>query len=156
MNTSILGMTNMESIIDIQNTTDTTDTANTEKRICNICTEEIDNHKIVKLKCDPLRHIFCIECITDWYKEIKKIIKTGNYYTQRMCPICRNYGGYLPLMDGQLYIKGIHKNVHINTCVKIDPNPSICNQKLKTKDGYCILVGKTEFGGKCGKHKNCV
>jgi hypothetical protein len=118
--------------------------------ICNICSEEIEKNQEVKLVCDP-KHIFCIECITEWYKQVRRLKHTKNYYTPRMCPICRRYGGYLPLMDGNIYIKGIHKNPNPNENKKED---QICNKKLKTKDGFCTAVGKVEFGGRCGRHKN--
>jgi len=118
--------------------------------ICNICSEEIEENQEVKLVCDPSKHIFCIECITEWYKQIKRLKNVGNYYTLRMCPICRGYGGYLPFREGQIYIKGIHKSLNQNHTKNED---KICNQKLKTKDGYCTAGGKIEFGGRCGKHK---
>ena len=96
--------------------------------ICNICSEEIEENQEVKLVCDPSKHIFCIECITEWYKQIKRLKNVGNYYTLRMCPICRGYGGYLPFREGQIYIKGIHKSLNQNHTKNED---KICNQKLK-------------------------
>jgi hypothetical protein len=125
--------------------------------ICNICSEKINDDKIVSLKCDPEKHIFCYDCIFDWYNEIKKSKTYQNYTISRMCPICRNDGGFLPLYKDDIPIK----DIHAKNCFKI-PKPQsihslyqngICGAKLKTKDGYCQSIGKQMYGGFCGKHK---
>jgi len=74
---------------------------------CNICTEEIPNDKVVSLGCNPLKHIFCYDCIFDWYNQLKLKPNISNYGMIRMCPICRENGGYLPLY-GNKYVRGIH------------------------------------------------
>ncbi len=119
------------------------------KYICNICTEEIENDKIIGLKCNPLKHVFCYDCIFDWYKQLasKKYKYTGNYNMQNMCPICRKGGGLLPISHDKK-IKGIH-------CMVQTPAQSIkiCGCKINNETGYCNAIGNDKYGGYCGKHK---
>ena len=116
---------------------------------CNICSEEINKDNMVRLKCDPDKHYFCYSCILDWFKEVKKLRYT-NHYIANMCPICRKNGGFLPINDDVIPIKGIHL---IKTVSKNNKTTSqICGVKLKTKDGYCQCIGKSAYGGLCGIH----
>lgn len=119
---------------------------------CNICSEEINKDNMVRLKCDPDKHYFCYSCILDWFKEVKKLRYT-NHYIANMCPICRKNGGFLPVNDGIVPIKGIHviKTVNKNTKASVE-NVAKCGVKLKTKDGFCQCVGKEAYGGLCGIH----
>ena len=140
---------------------------NNNSNICNICSDNIIGNNAIGLKCNPTKHIFCYECIYDWYKELKKNKYTNNYSIKNMCPICRKNGGLLPVHSKFKTINGIHdikidtnqvvnKPVKINI-VDINPNklPFECGVKLKTKDGYCVSYGKKMYGGFCGKHFNC-
>lgn len=116
---------------------------NKEKDItytCNICSDVIDDNKIVGLKCDPTKHIFCYECIFSWYKQLKKKSKNNNYMITTMCPICRKNGGHLPIIE-------------VNN-QDINPNKQFyeCGIKLSSKDGYCTIMGKDIYNGFCGKH----
>lgn len=139
------------------------------KHSCNICCEQIDSDKIVGLACNPDKHIFCYECITDWYNEIKvkkkHHIYHSNYTIITMCPICRENGGLLPLAKDTPYVKGIHivnYNNKMSKNSKINKNgtssstyiPVICGVKLCTKTGFCNSFGKEEYGGVCGRHKS--
>ena len=125
---------------------------------CNICLEDIEDDKIVSLICHP-SHIFCYDCIFDWYKEIKSSINTHNNYSHKnICPICRKNGGFLPIHSNFTPVKGINILNKTKTSIPIDiinPNkqPHECGAKLKTKSGYCLLLGKSVYGGFCGKHK---
>ena len=141
--------------------------------LCNICAETIADDNAVGLKCNPTKHIFCYECILDWYKELNKNKNVNNYTIKNMCPICRKNGGLLPVHKKIKSIKGIHdiKEVVIPitsetnitnktnklTTVDINPNklPHSCGAKLKTKDGYCQAMGKKVHGGFCGRHASC-
>ena len=102
------------------------------KFLCNICSEEIDKDKIIALKCNPTKHIFCYDCIFDWYKEVSKNKNTHyqNYSKKNMCPICRENGGLLPLCNKYKFTKGIHY-------IKIENTINICNAKLKNGKGLC-------------------
>jgi hypothetical protein len=142
----------------------TQDENSENKHMCNICCEQIDSDKIVGLGCNPNKHIFCYQCITDWYNEIKIKKKTNIYHSNytiiTMCPICRENGGLLPLAKNTAYVKGIHI-VNYNNIIKtnkINKNEStpivLCGVKLSTKNGFCSALGKTEHGGVCGRHKN--
>ncbi len=134
---------------------------NNNQYICNICTEDIDKDKIIGLKCNPKKHIFCYDCIFDWFKILKnKKNNFGNYSISNMCPICRKSGGLLPICDGYDIIKNIH-NIEANKLKKASDNNSKnlinpnkleheCGFKLLTGNGYCKLLGKYE--GLCGKH----
>ena len=127
---------------------------------CNICLEDIEDDKIVSLICHP-SHIFCYDCIFDWYKEIKNSINNHNNYSHKnICPICRKNGGFLPIHSNYIPIKGINifekkvnnsKNINF---ININPNKQSheCGVKLKTKPGYCLSLGKNKYGGFCGKH----
>ena len=109
---------------------------NNTKYICNICSEQIDNDKIIGLKCNPSKHIFCYNCILDWYKQVSKKNNTNfhNYTQKNMCPICRKNGGLLPSCKDTKFIKGIHYiNKEINKEIKLN----ICNAKLKNGKGFC-------------------
>lgn len=114
--------------------------------ICNICTESIEPHKIIGLKCNYKKHTFCFDCINDWYLETKFNIKSSynnNYNVIRMCPICRKNGGYLPNLKDK-YCKDIH--------YKDKEFKKTCGYKLKNKDDYCLSIGHSHYDHKCKKH----
>ena len=78
--------------------------------ICNICSDKITEN-IIALKCEPTKHIFCYDCILEWYSVLKKkksaYTYSNNYSIITMCPVCRNDGGLLPCCYGEKF-KGIH------------------------------------------------
>lgn len=118
---------------------------------CNICSENIENDQIIGLKCNPLKHIFCYECINEWYISIKNKQYNTNYTMRNMCPICRKSGGLLPLYNTP-YIKGIHQIFNTNNTIKLNEVPKECGVKFKTKEGCCKSIGKPQYGGFCGIH----
>jgi hypothetical protein len=79
--------------------------------LCNICAEDItDLSKKVILKCNP-QHIFCYDCIFDWYFKNKgnnSSASSGNMYKYATCPICQKDGGFLTLPEGKVGIENIH------------------------------------------------
>ena len=125
---------------------------NNNKFVCNICSDIIEKDNIIGLKCNLKKHIFCYDCIYDWYLVTKKNYNNNinsNYNFIRMCPICRKNGGYLPNLNNN-YTKDIHyKN--------IDGNQEIvqtCGFKLKGKDDYCMNTAKKSYNNLCKKHYN--
>ena len=122
--------------------------------ICNICSESIDKHKIIGLACNLEKHIFCYDCIFDWYFHLYKKKKHENYNMINMCPICRKNGGLLPMIpSADLYIKQLHYLLKPNV-VDLNSNiPGICGAMLKTKNECCKNIGKVEYHGFCGIHK---
>ena len=133
--------------------------------ICNICSDEITEN-IIALKCEPTKHIFCYDCILEWYSILKKKKSsyTNNYSIITMCPVCRNNGGLLPCCYGEK-IKGIHiidktqkEQSNIILEEKIDPasdilkNKTVCGYKLVSKVGNCQLKCNPKYGGFCKKH----
>jgi hypothetical protein len=125
---------------------------NKVKYICNICSEEIEDDKVIGLKCNPDKHIFCYDCIIEWYKELKVSKKNSNmnYDIFNMCPICRDNGGLLPVYKNDKVIKGIHiPNYHLLNKNNLNNK---CGMKLLTKNKYCSFIGKPEFNNLCGKH----
>ena len=111
---------------------------------CNICTDKISKNNIIGLKCNFKKHIFCYDCISDWYAEIKN----KHSYTKNMCPICRKNGGLLPILNETSFIKNIH--------YKEDDTDGIrqnCGCILKNKKTICFNMGKKEFNNKCTRHK---
>ena len=116
------------------------------KFICNICSLEIESNKIIGLKCNYKKHIFCYDCINDWYKEIRfnvKSVMCSNYNIIRMCPICRKNGGYLPHLGGD-YFHDIH-------CDK-NQNRITCGHPLRNKKDYCMSLGNSIYNNKCKRH----
>ena len=69
---------------------------------CAICYEKLNDNQIT-LSCN---HIFHYDCILNSYKH--SIIKPDRNKKIRICPYCRTYGGYLPLMNNTYPFKGIH------------------------------------------------
>jgi len=125
---------------------------------CNICSDSIDKDKIIGLKCDPSKHIFCYDCIFDWYKILKKKHGSQHYPMMNMCPICRKNGGLLPIIEGIDPVKSIHNFKMLKNKIPqkqlINPNKleHECGLKLLTTNGYCKLIGK--YDGLCGKHSS--
>lgn len=122
---------------------------NNDKFICNICSDVIDNNKIIGLKCNVKKHVFCFDCINDWYIETKKNMVhniNSNYNFCRMCPICRKNGGYLPNLKKK-YIKEVHYSKDLDNIVQT------CGYQLKNKD-YCMNLGQKCYNNLCKKHYN--
>ena len=120
---------------------------------CNICSEEIPHDKIISLKCNPKKHIFCYDCIYEWYIQLNKKKNTSNYPILKICPMCRKSGGLLPMYGDIKYIKNIHfVNNNVKKEIEINPEkkPGECGVKLKTKNGYCTAAGK--YNGFCKTH----
>ena len=123
---------------------------------CNICSDNIDEDRIIGLKCDPSKHIFCYDCIFDWYKILKKKHGSQHYPIMNMCPICRKNGGLLPIIDGIDPVKTIHNFKTLKNklpqiqLINPDKLEHECGFKLLKNNGYCKLIGK--FDGLCGKH----
>lgn len=120
--------------------------------VCNICSESIEENKIVRLKCNPTKHIFCYDCIYDWYKFLKKPLSFGNYTIKTMCPICRKNGGLLLLPDGKHFEQGIHVNNLSDTDIDTDTSIKECGYKLKSSNNTCIVIGNTLYDGLCKTH----
>ena len=128
------------------------------KYLCNICSDPISKDKIISLKCNPDKHIFCYDCIKEWYCEISNKKKHKhhheNYTIITMCPICRCNGGLLPVYKNDIPIKGVNNMINI---IPINiPSQKVlshkCNAKFKTKEGYCQSLGKPMYNGFCGLH----
>jgi hypothetical protein len=116
---------------------------------CNICSDIIENDKIIALGCDPSKHIFCYDCIFDWYKELKINKKSEYNCISTMCPICRKNGGLLPMHNNYSFMQGIHIYNNLNNLT------GICGAKFSTKTGYCKKIGKPCYGGFCVTHIKC-
>lgn len=131
---------------------------NENKYLCNICTDEIEDDKIIALKCNRKKHIFCYDCIYEWYLQTHK---SQHYTTKNICPICRKNGGLLPIYGDIKPLKKIHildnvNNVNNVKKIEININPSKlsheCGFKFSCKPGYCNTKGKEIYGGFCGTH----
>jgi hypothetical protein len=120
---------------------------------CNICSEKIDDDKVIGLKCDPTKHIFCYDCILDWYMELSHSTN-NNYPIKNMCPICRKNGGLLPLLDESTFIKNIHYDSSKNKIV-LNPNKKNgeCGVLIPSSNLFCKCPGYEELSGFCKKHK---
>lgn len=119
---------------------------NNNNFICNICCLKIDSDKIIGLKCNSKKHVFCFDCINDWYKVIQTNMNksiNSNYNFIRMCPICRKNGGFLPDLDNESL-----KNIHYTN----EELKQTCGYKLKKKDDYCMNLGQKCYNNLCKKH----
>ena len=116
---------------------------NEPKKICNICTSEIDENLII-LMCNP-NHFFCYDCIKEWYVTLKKKIKASktffNEYKLKMCPICRKNGGLIPTINDE-FIKDVHTHTQL----------TICNAQLVSKDKKCTKNGYSKYNNMCLTH----
>lgn len=118
-----------------------------EEYKCNICDDIVLNDTIIGLHCDPTKHIFCYQCILDWYTVLKKNTNYSNYQSLNMCPICKKNGGKLPICNNVTPIKGIH---NMRTIKKI----ITCGSPLKSNPSKkCCSKGQDKYGGKCHIHK---
>lgn len=109
---------------------------------CNICSEIIEKGKIIGLKCNFKKHIFCYSCIYDWYKEISY----NSLYTKQMCPICRKKGGALPHLSDVPFHKHVHYFPENHIFIQN------CGCQLKNKKTTCFVIGKPENNFKCVRH----
>jgi hypothetical protein len=80
---------------------------------CHICRSVLNDFNKISLQCNPSQHHFCESCITDWYIMLKNkkddiLYCASTGYFERMCPICRKDGGYLPHMNHS-FIPNIHQ-----------------------------------------------
>ena len=117
---------------------------------CNICAEIIPEKKVIGLKCNVKKHIFCYDCINDWYNMTRKNYyqnSNANYTLIRMCPICRKNGGYLPNLNNH-FIKEIHYSKSLENITQT------CSYKLKNKNEYCMNLGQSCYNHLCKKHHN--
>lgn len=130
--------------------------------ICGICMSPVEG-EIVRLKCNDL-HFFCNDCIVDWYKELKRtkyknMYKKENEFRVRMCPICRQDGGLLPLFKKEDYIASIHEK---KLYKKKKEKKKVKNEKEKvekklcdfemTSGKRCTRLGGDKYGGRCFQH----
>ena len=117
---------------------------------CNICSDKINEGEIVALKCNVQKHIFCYDCISDWFDESmnNKIYKYQ--IIKNMCPICRKNGGKIPYLDKKKESK-MNKNIYYDIKDGININ---CGHYIKKTNKICYNVGKKEYNYKCGKHKD--
>lgn len=122
------------------------------KYICNICSDEITPNKIIGLGCDPSKHIFCYDCIYDWYNQLKNQKYRNNYTILNMCPICRKNGGLLPFDENKKFVKGLHYITNIENSQIDTYENKICGYKLCSKNGFCKAKSNNLYGKLCGKH----
>ena len=111
---------------------------------CNICMENDINNKMIMLKCNS-KHIFCYECIHDWYKQILNFTKTlcNNYKIKTMCPICRKNGGKIPMNNKFIYNKLIHYTQPFKEyCEEISKNGNPCKNYKLNNSKYCNIHKK--------------
>lgn len=115
---------------------------NDNQNTCNICSLELkpDDTQIIKLECS---HEYHYDCIYNWYKKTIEKIHCPSSSKNRECPYCREYGGYLPLLDGKKYEKDIH-------------SPSDRNKsKLKVKKIVDIGIATVQCKGVTKKGTQC-
>ncbi len=124
-----------------------------EIKQCNICMENLNKDNIIGLKCNPEKHTFCLDCITDWFITIKNNKNHMVQYKTRECPICRESAGMIPLKEGCEYIKGIHLMPKKKKVKPVSENASeCCGYQLKTRDGTCKNKGGKAYNGLCLIH----
>ncbi len=114
---------------------------------CNICCEDFDESKKCILDCND-SHYFCVDCITDWYKQTSIKGFTNELYS---CPICKKYGGYkvLQKQDASKYNKFIQLlNERCTThCLCRTDNMDLPYTEAKFCRINLILNNKQYYGG---------
>ena len=131
---------------------------------CPICYESLDTTEIT-IKCG---HKFHYKCILTAFKS--NLTQRGESHNNvRKCPYCRNYSGYLPLIENTYPIKGIHvehyeielyllrndfEKIKEITSKYIDKTK--CNSILKTGNnkGYQCKKNKKKGEDYCHLHLN--
>jgi hypothetical protein len=63
----------------------------TDTEVCGICKQNYTQPTVLKCK-----HIYCYNCIKEWYSMITISNSRNNYSNKRECPYCRQDGGNLP------------------------------------------------------------
>lgn len=125
------------------------------KHVCNICSEEIEKDKVIGLKCDPKKHVFCYDCIISWYIQVNSS-SINNYPIKNMCPVCRKNGGLIPVYKDDKPLKNInYTSSYIkNNLIIMNPDklPFECGIKFMTSNNFCKLKGNQDFSGFCKKH----
>ena len=96
---------------------------------CLSCFEKIDKDSVIL----PCGHAFCYDCLIESYKA--KLCHYSSIANNRICPYCRTPCPYLPLRNGYIPLKGIHreyvsKSVHKLMAAK-------CSAKAKLNSDYC-------------------
>ena len=76
-----------------------------DNNLCNICSQPLLPDDTIKLQC---HHEYHYECIKAWYKKTMENVHGSASSKSRECPYCRKSGGYLPLREGDQYMKDIH------------------------------------------------
>lgn len=131
-----------------------------DRYTCNICCEEFTSKKVV-LACNP-NHIFCYDCILDWYKKNVGVVSTSyngkTEYEDRKCPICRKDGGFLkipPEVVNQNKLPGIHmekpivqKSSYQGKCDCINYNTYDVEFPCSSSAYYSILCFDGEYKSK--------
>lgn len=115
--------------------------------LCPICSTE-DVKELTTLKCG---HKFCRKCIIKWYIKLNILIfSSSNYVMMRECPVCRQNGGHLELLDNEKFIQSVHIEPNIENKKELYK----CGAPIKSKPGKCCNnSGNMIYGGYCGKHK---
>ncbi len=128
---------------------------------CPLCDIELNETNIIKLSCNPDKHYFCNNCIIEWFTTVNKNNNHLVQYKKRECPICRESTKFIPLLDGQKYIRHIHSPLTLKKNIDLPENEKVkvecsefCNHLLKNKNAHCKNKGKEEYGGFCGIHKS--
>ena len=123
---------------------------------CPLCEIDLNENNIIRLTCNPDKHYFCNECIIDWFTTIHKNKNHLVQYNKRECPVCREPTKFIPLLEGQVYIRNIHSPLHLKKNINLEDHQinEFCNHLLKNKNSHCKNKGRTEYGGFCGIHKS--
>ena len=121
---------------------------------CLVCGDTLDDGK-VSLKC---KHNFCYDCLLNSFQG--KNCQYNNSKVSRQCPYCRRLAEYLPLKEGMVPLKGIHREYTSKKSTngyKTSSYPK-CPAILKSGGNKGLpcnckcLIGKDV----CGRHKNWV
>lgn len=113
--------------------------------ICSICYRKKNNP--IELKC---KHSFCYDCLVESFRGVK-----CNFHckTHRVCPYCRKQSSFLPLLEGNKPIKGIHKEYGKKIVKKgVKCCAILKSGKNKGLQCSCYALGNSQF---CGRHNKC-
>ena len=113
---------------------------------CQICFDPLSK-ECVRLNCI---HKFCYDCLLESYRGTNCNFTGSRHH--RICPLCRKIAPFLPIKEGMVPIKGIHREfayksiknfIQCKGIIKSGPN--------KNKQCGCKSKPNQEY---CGKHKS--
>ena len=115
---------------------------------CLSCFEKIDKDSVIL----PCGHAFCYDCLIESYKA--KLCHYSSIANNRICPYCRTPCPYLPLRNGYIPLKGIHREYVSKSVHKLMAAKCKGIYKSGPKKGKPCCAKAKLNSDYCGRHKS--